>query len=216
LPQGWEIRLPNEPEWGKAARGGLEIPVQPVILPLGVGQTTPPQDRSSEVQSNPAPERHYPWGNEADSNCANYDKTGVGTTSAVGCFPGGISPYGVEELSGNVWEWTRCLWGKDFTEPDFVYPYNPADGRETLDVPNDVRRVLRGGSFFYFDDLVRCALRLRRQPELQELGLRLPGCCVPIHLWTLSPLNSDTLVLCTLAGGAGGAAPPPFCTAEGG
>lgn len=53
--------------------------------------------------------RLYPWGNRPDPNAANGGATGINTTSAVGCFPGGASPYGVEDLAGNVWEWTRTF-----------------------------------------------------------------------------------------------------------
>ena len=108
--------------------------------------------------------RRYPWGDEADPNRANYRDTGIGTTGAVGCFPGGASPYGVEDLSGDVWEWTRSLWGK--------YPYDPSDGREKID-DND-RRVLRGGSFGDDQWFVRCAARYRDFPDLHwdYFGLR--------------------------------------------
>lgn len=101
----------------------------------------------------------YPWGKEPDPDKANYNDTKIGTTSAVGCFPKGKSVYGVEEMSGNVWEWTRSLWGEDWQKPNFVYPYNSADGRENLDATVSVLRVLRGGAFNddYWD--ARCAVR---------------------------------------------------------
>jgi formylglycine-generating enzyme required for sulfatase activity len=100
-------------------------------------------------------DRRYPWGVEPDPNRANYHDTGIGATSAVGCFPGGASPYGVEDLSGNVWEWTRSLY-KD-------YLYDPRDGREDLEAGGG--RVMRGGSFD--DDTwdVRCASRGWNPPD---------------------------------------------------
>jgi formylglycine-generating enzyme required for sulfatase activity len=67
-------------------------------------------------------------------------------------------------MAGNVWEWTRSLWGKDPEKPDFVYPYNPTDGREALDAPNDVWRVLRGGAFDFYDLSVRCSYRYWSNP----------------------------------------------------
>jgi formylglycine-generating enzyme required for sulfatase activity len=52
--------------------------------------------------------RIYPWGNETiTSEHANYIDTGLGATSTVGCFPRSISPYGCEDMAGNVWEWCQ-------------------------------------------------------------------------------------------------------------
>jgi hypothetical protein len=53
--------------------------------------------------------RIYSWQGKLDPNHANYEATKVETTSAVGIFSNGASPYGAEEMLGNVWEWTRSL-----------------------------------------------------------------------------------------------------------
>jgi len=98
--------------------------------------------------------RRYPWGEGLEPNRANYDDTGIGATSAVGCFPGGASPYGVEDLSGNVWEWTRSLY-RD-------YPYDSGDGRESLEGSGG--RVVRGGAFYFPEFGVRCAFRVWVDP----------------------------------------------------
>jgi formylglycine-generating enzyme required for sulfatase activity len=108
--------------------------------------------------------RRYPWGNTPDPNRANYDMTGIGTTSAVGCFAGGRSqPYGVEDMSGNVWEWTRSKWG------GYPYPETKASRRAREAFPQldeilqekDGARVRRGGAFWSAHQHVRCAYRLR-------------------------------------------------------
>ncbi len=96
----------------------------------------------------------YPWGNDLDLNSANYIDTGIGTTSAVGCFPGGASVYGVEELSGTVWEWTRSIFG------EYPYPTDEKERAQREDLQERERpRVLRGGSFIDGARLIRCALR---------------------------------------------------------
>ena len=118
--------------------------------------------------------RYYSWGSDLDPNRANYEGLGIGTTSAVGCFPEGASPYGVEEVSGNVWEWTRSLWGKDWNESEFAYPYDPEDGREDLNAGDEVPRILRGGAFYNGPQFMRCACRLRDIPliRIKSYGFR--------------------------------------------
>ena len=72
--------------------------------------------------------------------------------------------FGLADMSGNAWEWTRSLWGSEQNEPRFKYPYNPKDGRENLKAGNEVRRVLRGGSFNDSGRSVRAALRNLNEP----------------------------------------------------
>jgi formylglycine-generating enzyme required for sulfatase activity len=120
--------------------------------------------------------RRFPWGEEPDPNRANYDETGIGTTSTVGCFPGGASPYGVEDLSGNVWEWCR-------TKREQGYE----DYRDDNDLEGEVRRVLRGGAFDIEARAVRCACRHGSHPDAHwsGLGFRVVASPVTSDLWPL-------------------------------
>ncbi|HUM10318.1 MAG TPA: ergothioneine biosynthesis protein EgtB [Myxococcaceae bacterium] len=126
-------RLPTEVEWEKAAAGTPE------------GKT-----------------RRFPWGDAPpDVTRANLWPAG-GHPARVGAFPTGASAWGVEQLLGDVWEWTAS----DFQPyPGFrAFPYPEYSavffGAEY--------KVLRGGSWAVAPDAIRNTFRnwdypIRRQ-----------------------------------------------------
>ncbi len=140
---GQTYRLPTEAEWEAAARG----------LP------------------DSGKPRVYPWGGLFDSTRCNTFESHLRGTSPVGVFPGGDSPEGIADLSGNVWEWTGSLY-----QP---YPYDGRDGRENAESAG--RRVLRGGSWLFNQDYARCAYRLNLDPGYRNdyYGFRVVCCVSP-------------------------------------
>lgn len=108
--------------------------------------------------------RIYPWGNAWYGKYGNCLETGIGLATAVGTFPWGSSPYGVEDMAGNVWEWTNSAVAR--------FPYNPADGRE--DPETDKPRVIRGGSWRSYPTQVRAASRagLMAGDRRDDVGFR--------------------------------------------
>ena len=104
----------------------------------------------------------FPWGDKSDINKANYGFE-IDDTSVVGCFP--PNGYGLHDMLGNVWEWTRSLWG-------FDYPY-PLDDlkREDLMAGNDKGRVVRGCSWDFNLDFARCAVRCWSRPDDRNLSI---------------------------------------------
>jgi len=112
--------------------------------------------------------REYPWGATWREGHCNSSELGVNGTTPVGIFPEGASAYGCLELVGNVWEWTRSLWGPwedNEAKLQFKYPYDREDGRENLSADDKALRVLRGGSFHFNGGYARCACRLRYSPD---------------------------------------------------
>ena len=132
--------------------------------------------------------RKFPWGNqdEAPQRC-NMGETGLGHTSAVGVFPDGNAVCGAADMAGNVWEWTRSLWGKDLMEPSFGYPYTLDAKRENLDAPREIIRVLRGGSWDGSAGFALCGCRLGGRPAGRgnRVGFRLVAFPFGSAHWTL-------------------------------
>jgi ribose transport system permease protein len=91
--------------------------------------------------------RTYPWGNEWDPSKANTKESGLRGTAAVGSFGAGASPYGVEDMAGNVWEWTA----------DWYEPYPGSTYKS--DYFGQKFKVLRGGAWFETPDFVRTTVR---------------------------------------------------------
>jgi formylglycine-generating enzyme required for sulfatase activity len=159
---GWRVTLPDEPEWEKAARGGLQVPMEPVIESVKKIPPSPPFAKGG-MEENPLPQRRYPWGYEDDDEHLNYSMK-VGQVSTQGVYPAGQSVYGCDDLSGNVWEWTRSQYAD--------YPY-PAVGTEEWkqreggndDSTRNASRVLRGGAFNYNPRNVRSAVRIGGDPD---------------------------------------------------
>ena len=96
--------------------------------------------------------RRYPWGEEFSKDRCNTRESGIRGTTEVGKYgEAGCSPFGAEEMAGNVWEWTSSNWAE-----------------------RDERIVLRGGSWDDRRDGAACSYRSDSVPgyRISNTGFR--------------------------------------------
>jgi formylglycine-generating enzyme required for sulfatase activity len=139
-------RLPAEAEWEYAARGreGRTFPWGEVL------------DRNNLANFADV-NKKLPWAHPAIN-------TGFSETSPVGSFPRGASPFEIEEMAGNVWEW--CL--------DCLAPYQDKARTNPRGPLEAAQRIYRGGSWKSRAGSLRASVRGSNSPaySANDVGFR--------------------------------------------
>ncbi|MCC6455092.1 MAG: SUMF1/EgtB/PvdO family nonheme iron enzyme [Caldilineaceae bacterium] len=160
---GWPVDLPNSPilgiSWYEARafvrwlenrwrRSGIIAPAMRLDLP---------SEAEWEKAARGVDGSIYPWGDDFDGERLNWFGHMLMAPVPIGAFPNSSSPFGAEEMVGNLWEWTRSLY-----QP---YAAEKPDGADFAHaVAPDVDLALRGGAYYSARNRCRCATRLASLP----------------------------------------------------
>ena len=104
--------------------------------------------------------RTYPWGNEWDPDRCHSLAGGAHRPESVGSFPGCVSPYGVLDLGGGVWEWVADWYAGGYSAAPARDPRGPVTGTQ---------RVLRGGAWINMFTSLRTANRQKSTPDWRNV-----------------------------------------------
>ena len=140
-------RLPSEAEWERAARNAGAVPY--------AWGKAPPHDSGRYRAS---------YGSERC--CSADDADGYLYTAPVGSFPSGRSPFGAEDMTGNVWEWVGDTYDEAY--------YRRSPPTDPINIAPGKRKVIRGGGWGNNSWGLRTTLRHANLPEsgLSMVGIR--------------------------------------------
>jgi toxoflavin biosynthesis protein ToxD len=166
LPTSWRFgryphELANHPVWS-VSKAAASMYASWLSQRLG-RRFRLPTEAEWEYAASGGDDREYAWGNTFHPDATNTLEAGPLSTTPVGMYPTGRSPFGVDNMAGNVQEYVA----------DDYAPYPgamPTDDNSTATEHPCV--ITRGGSFTAFGELTRCRRRHHHQPQ-HPVGFRL-------------------------------------------
>jgi formylglycine-generating enzyme required for sulfatase activity len=153
LPTAWRFgsypgAQANHPVWG-VDEAAVSAYIEWVSGRTG-RQFRLPSEAEWEFAASGGTRRAFPWGETFDPQLANTVEAGPLWTTPVGAYAGGRSPFGLDDVAGNVEELVA----------DAYAPYpGGALVADDLWQSRGAYRVTRGGSFTRYGDLARCQRR---------------------------------------------------------